>query len=56
MPLFEVAVSETQTATVTVHAEDPKEAIEEVQIMADNGEIDFEPDGSLDFDVAEVEE
>lgn len=56
MPLFEVAVSETQTAVVTVRAEDPSDAIEDVQIMADNGEIDFEPDGSLDFDVAEIEE
>ena len=54
MSLFNVSVSQFHTATVEVEAEDVAEAIELAQEMVDNEEVDFESDGSTEFDVEEV--
>ena len=54
MSTYQVAVAETSTAIVEVEADDADEAIELVNELIDNGEVEFEPNGSYEYDVEEL--
>lgn len=54
MGTFNVTVGQFHTATVEVEADSEEEAIEMAQEIVDNHDVDFESDGSTEYEVEEI--